>query len=44
MLAAKPYAKTPEGSTCLSSALEELIFSEEFITLPTAAGQLEFIR
>ena len=42
MLAVKPWAKTTGGSTCLNSG--RAYFSEEFLTLSTAAEQLEFIR
>ena len=41
-LAVKPWAKTTGGSTV--STVEELIVKErEFLTLSTAAEQLEFI-
>ena len=43
MLAVKPWAKTTGGSTCLNSGRATVIFSEEFLTLSTAA-ELEFIR
>ena len=42
MLAVKPQAKTTGGSTNLNSGRAN--FSEEFLTLSTAAEQLEFIR
>ena len=43
MSAVKPWAKTTGGSTCLNSGRANF-FSEEFLTLSTAAEQLEFIR
>ena len=42
MLAVKPRAKTTGGSTNLISGRAN--FSEEFLSLSTAAEQLEFIR
>ena len=41
-LAVKPLAKTSGGSSCPNSGRAN--FSEEFLTLSTAAEQLEFIR
>ena len=40
ILAVKPWAKTTGGSSCLNSG--RVNFPEEFLTLSTAAEQLEF--